>query len=379
MKFTCERDSLLKVLTDASRGVPSRPERAILNCLHLSLDGDLVSVTATDLNLWIRSQTRVADGGVPGMVAIHSRYLVEAVRSCEPGVIDIESEDNKTYITSGASKFTFNTLPAENFPELPETDVQETSVDVQDFLDALGRVVIARSTDEARTVLTSVLMTPEEFESGEKGLRLVCTDSYRLALRDLAGFQLEPLKKDILVPGRTLEEINRHAGEAKEISVGISEKQITFTIGDVYFLTQLIEGDYPKYKNLIPKGDDYPNCLTIDKGDSNNSAKDQFKRAINQVRIMAGADTPIRLTMKDSKLIMRASSDYGEGDTELDVNYNDDEMTVAFNPRYLLDGIDACPGEEISIYTQDALKPAVLRGVPKEDFLYLLMPVRVTD
>jgi len=379
VKFTCERDSLVKVLTDASRGVPSRPERAILNCLHLSLDGDLVSVTATDLNLWIRSQTKVADGGEPGAVAIHSRFLVEAVRSCEPGVIELESEENKAYVTSGSSKFTFNTLPVDNFPELPPTDVQEASVAVEDFLDALGRVVIARSTDEARTVLTSVLLTPEEFEGDQQGLRLVCTDSYRLALRDLTGFQLEPLKNDILVPGRTLEEINRHAGEAVEMSVGISEKQISFTIGNVYFLTQLIEGDYPKYKNLIPKGDDYPNCLTIDQGDSNNSAKDQFKRAINQVRIMAGADTPIRLTMQDSQLIMKASSDYGEGNTELDVSYSGEEMTVAFNPRYLLDGIDACPGEEISIYTQDALKPAVLRGVPQEDFLYLLMPVRVTD
>ena len=379
MKFTTERDSFVKALTDASRGVPTRPERASLSCLHLNLAGDTLVVTATDMNLWIRSQTTVADGGTPGEAIIAAKHFVEAVRSCDPGVIEVEATDEKTRLTAGSSRFEFNTLLAEEFPEMPAAKFSEATVDAASFLDALGRVVTARSTDDSRTVLTSVLLSPETFDSGGSGLRLVCTDSYRLALCDLEGFELKQLEKDLFIPGRTLEELHKHAGEAKEIVVGLSEEQIAFTIGEVYFLTKLIEGEYPKYQNLIPKQDDYPNKLMLSGGDDEQSPKERFKRAISQVRVMAGADTPIRLTMGNNKLAMRASSDYGEGETELAADYSGEELTVAFNPKYLLDGIDACPGDELVIYALDELKPAVLRGNPENDFLYLLMPVRVSD
>lgn len=375
MKFTCEREALLNTVTTANKGIVPRPERPILNCILLELADDKLTATATDQHLWVRASMRVSDGE-DGGVAIPARHFVEALRSCDPGAVTFEVAENKTTMTSGRAKFVFNHLRAEDYPQMQTGDFVETDVKAEEFLDSLKRVVNARSTDEARTVLTSALFAPES-EEGAK-MRLVCTDSYRLALKDLQGFDLPAVEKDILVPGRALEEVSKLAG-VEEMTIGIGSQHIFFSAGDNYFMTQLIDGDYPKYKNLIPKQDDYPNCLRISgAGDSpEDQGQARFKKAIGQVRIMAGPDTPVKLKLEKEKLTLSTSSDHGESVTELDVNYEGEEMTVAFNPKYLLDGVDACPGDDISVYLLDELKPAVLRGSPEEDFLYLLMPVRV--
>lgn len=376
MKFTCEREALLNTITTANKGVVPRPERPILNCILIELADNTLTATATDQHLWVRATMQVSDG-TDGALAIPARHFVEALRTCDPGAVTIEAAENQTTMESGRARFVFNHLNAADYPQMQTSDFTETTVKSEDFLDSLKRVVHARSTDEARTVLTSALFASEN-EDGNS-LRLVCTDSYRLALRDLRGFELPSVEKDILVPGRALEEVSKLAG-IDEMTIGVSSQHVFFSAGDSYFMTQLIDGDYPKYKNLIPEQDDYPNCLRISgDGDSpENQGQAKLKKAISQVRIMAGPDTPVKLKLEKEKLTLSTASDHGESVTELDVNYEGEEMTVAFNPKYLVEGVDACPGDEIAIYFLDELKPAVLRGDPEEDFLYLLMPVRVT-
>ena len=377
MKFTCERETLLNTITTANKGVVPRPERPILNCILLELTENMLTATATDQHLWVRAAMQVSDG-TDGAVAIPARHFVEALRSCDPGTVTFEAAENKTTMESGRAKFVFNHLRADDYPQMQTGDFTETNITAEDFLDSLKRVVNARSTDEARTVLTSALLAHES-ENGAN-MRLVCTDSYRLALKELQGFDLPAVDKDILVPGRALEEVSKLAG-VEEMTIGVSSQHIFFSAGDNYFMTQLIDGDYPKYKNLIPKQDDYPNCLRISgEGDSpEDQGQARLKKAIGQVRIMAGPDTPVKLKLEKEKLTLSTASDHGESVTELDVNYEGEEMTVAFNPKYLLDGVDACPGDDISMYLLDELKPAVLRGSPEGDFLYLLMPVRVAS
>lgn len=377
MKFTCERETLLNTITTANKGVVPRPERPILNCILLELTENKLTATATDQHLWVRAAMQVSDG-TNGAVAIPARHFVEALRSCDPGTVTFEAAENKTTMESGRAKFVFNHLRADDYPQMQTGDFTETNITAEDFLDSLKRVVNARSTDEARTVLTSALLAHES-ENGAN-MRLVCTDSYRLALKELQGFDLPAVDKDILVPGRALEEVSKLAG-VEEMTIGVSSQHIFFSAGDNYFMTQLIDGDYPKYKNLIPKQDDYPNCLRISgEGDSpEDQGQARLKKAIGQVRIMAGPDTPVKLKLEKEKLTLSTASDHGESVTELDVNYEGEEMTVAFNPKYLLDGVDACPGDDISMYLLDELKPAVLRGSPEGDFLYLLMPVRVAS
>lgn len=404
MKFTCERDSLIKVLTDASRGVASRLERAILGCLHLSLADDLLTVTATDLNLWMQASIRVADGGTPGTIAIQPRYLVDAIRSCDPGIISVEQIDSNVQVTSGASEFTFNVMDPETFPQMPEVDFQEVTLDAEDFLASLARVLPARSMDNSpSSVYTGMQLTP--LDGGDSKLRLLCTDTYRLAEQILEGTDLSPLKDQVIVPGEVLEEISRHAGSAESITIGISETQIAFTIGDLFFLAQFIDGVFPNPEKIIPDRSElesYPHKLVLSGGsggsgssDNSNGAqedgaddaegstglpKDRLKRALNQVRIMGGtAEATIRLNMAPGKLTLHSESDYGSGHVEMDVDYTGEPLTLGFNHKYLLNGIESCPGDELLLYALNEAKPVVLLGDMADDFMYILMPLRVND
>lgn len=407
MKFTCERDSLIKVLTDASRGVASRLERAILGCLHLSLTDDLLTVTATDLNLWTQASIKVADGGTPGTTAIQPRYLVDAIRSCEPGIVSVEQIDTKVQVTSGASEFTFNVMDPDTFPQMPEVDFQEVTLDAEDFLASLTRVLPARSVDNSpSSVYTGMQLTP--LDGGDSKLRLLCTDTYRLAEQILVGTDLSPLKDQVIVPGEVLEEISRHAGSAESITIGISDSQIAFTIGDLFFLAQFIDGVFPNPEKIIPDRSelaDYPHKLVLsgggtggsgsdgdsggdsggsdgsdDLGTSSGFPKDRLKRALNQVRIMGGtAEATIRLNMAPGKLTLHSESDYGSGHVEMDVDYTGEPLTLGFNHKYLLNGIEACPGDELSLFALNEAKPVVLLGEMADDFMYILMPLRVTD
>jgi DNA polymerase-3 subunit beta len=223
--------------------------------------------------------------------------------------------------------------------------------------------VRAASTDEARPILTGVLLTAEA-----EGLRMVATDSYRLAVRDLPGASVLGADQKVLVPGRALSELARLVGSASELTLRLGEREATFEVGGTRLTTRLIEGEFPNYRQLIPPS--HPNKLTV--------ARDSLMEAIRRVKILARDATPIRLQMSaDSLRLTAITQDVGNAVEELDAVLEGTELTVAFNPDYFAAGVEAVGSDEVTLETLDALKPAVLRGVGRPEYLYLLMPVRV--
>jgi DNA polymerase-3 subunit beta len=223
--------------------------------------------------------------------------------------------------------------------------------------------VRAASSDEGRPILTGVLLTAEE-----TGLRLVATDSYRLAVRDLPGVTVLRAGQKVLVPSKALQELGRVLDASEPVTLHLGDHDATFEAGGVRLATRLIEGEFPNYRQLIPSH--YPNRLTV--------GRDAFLDAVRRVKLLARDASPVRLAMSGDGLELSAvSQDVGQATESLDAKYEGSEMTVAFNPEYLAAGVDAAAGDEVSLETLDALKPAVLRSVEHTDFLYLLMPVRV--
>ena len=231
------------------------------------------------------------------------------------------------------------------------------------FGDALRQVVRAASTDEARPILTGVMMTAE----GD-GLRMVATDSYRLAVRDLVGQQVLKADQKVLVPGRALTELQRLVSGGEDVTMRLGDRDATFEVGSTRLTTRLIEGEFPNYRQLIPAS--HPNTLTVE--------REPLLEAIRRVKILAKDATPVRLQMGGDTLRLTAiTQDVGNATEELDAQFKGSELTVAFNPDYLAAGVEACNGTSVTLFTLDALKPAVVRGVGNDDYLYLLMPVRV--
>lgn len=363
MKFRCERDVLLDALSTTGRAVGGRAGNVALSGLHLELTGDHLRVTGSDLDLTISQELTVA-GESDGVVVIPSKLIADIVRALGPGAVDVVVDGDEVQITAGRSEFSMRTIPADDFPRLGTPAGDEVILNSADLSAALKQVVKAASGDDSRPILTGVLLAAE----GE-GLRLVSTDSYRLAVRDLPGTSVLSADQSVLVPSRALAELNRVFGENETVALRLGERDASFEVGGTQVVTRLIEGEFPNYRGLIP--DTYPNELTVNRS--------ELLDAVRRVRLMAQEATPIRLNMRaDTLELVAVTQDVGQAQEVLDASYSGDDLTVAFNPDYLIDGIEVTSGEEITLQTVDPLKPAVMRGADSADFLYLLMPVRVS-
>ena len=364
MKFRCDRDSLVEALSTAGRAASTRGGATpTLSGVKLDLASGTLALTGTDLDLTI-STTLSVDGIADGTSVLPSRLIVDIVKSLESGAIELEVSDEEAHISAGRAQFAVRALPATEFPRPPEPPARQVSLDAAALGEALRQVVSAASTDESRPILTGVLLAAEG-----TGLRLVATDSYRLAVRDLPGTSVLEADQQVLVPAAALRELNRLLSGASEVVVRIGERHATFEVGAVHLTTRLIEGEFPNYRGLIPAS--HPNRLTV--------GRDALLDGVKRVKLLAKEATPVRLAMAAESLeLITINQDLGQAHEQIDAKYEGSDLTVAFNPDYLMAGIEVCPGDEVTLESVDSLKPAVLRSVEREDFLYLLMPVRVT-
>lgn len=363
MKFRCERDVLAEALTTAGRAATSRTGTLpVLSGLRLELTGDELSVLGTDLELSIRLSLTVG-GERDGAVVVPARLIADIVRSLPAGAVQLDLGEDELSVSAGRSQFAIRPLGLDDYPVQNEPSAESVTLPSKDFAEALRQVVRAASTDDARAVLTGVLIAAED-----EGVRLVATDSYRLAMRDLPKTTMLASGQKVLVPSRALNELQRVVGSSETLEVRLGARDAVFEAGGVRLTTRLIEGEYPNYRNLFLPS--YPNVVTV--------GRDGLLEALRRVKILAQDATPVRLGLGGATLQLTAvTQDVGNAVEELDADYDGTEMTVAFNPDYLASGIDAIDAEEVTISTMDPMKPAVIRAVGREDYLYLLMPVRV--
>lgn len=384
MKFRCERDVLVEALGSATRAVNSRGGALpVLSGVRAALEGDRLTLTGSDLDLTIQVALTVA-GADDGVAVLPARLAADIIRALDPGAVHVEVGETEAAISSGRSHFSVRVLPADDFPRVSEPSSEQVTLDAEALVDALRQVVPAASHDDARPILTGVLMAAE----GD-GLRLVATDSYRLAVRDLAGVSVLREGQSVLVPSRALGELVRLLSGAGSVSLRLGERDATFEVGafdprgapggdaggdagsgaGVRLTTRLIEGQFPNYRQLIPER--HPHRLTV--------GREPLLDALRRVKLLAREAIPVRLELRATSVQLSAvTQDVGQAEEELDASYEGTEMGISFNPEYLVDGIEALAGDEITLETLDGLKPAVVRAVGRDDYLYLLMPIRVS-
>jgi DNA polymerase-3 subunit beta len=363
VKFRCEREALAEALSTAGRAATGRTGALpVLSGLRLELVGDRLSITGTDLDLTIQLTLSVGGDGDGGVV-LPARLAADIVRSMGAGKVEVSVDGDEVNISGGRSQFSVRPLSFDDYPKLATPTTSSVTLPAAAVGEALRQVVRAASTDEARPILTGVLLTAEN-----GGLRMVATDSYRLAVRDLADHQVLGADQKVLVPGRALSELQRLVGGGEELTMRLGDRDATFEVGETRLSTRLIEGEFPNYRQLIPAS--HPNTLTVE--------REPLLEAIRRVKILAKDATPVRLQMGGDTLRLTAiTQDVGNASEELDATYEGTELTVAFNPEYFASGVEACSSDSITLSTLDSLKPAVVRGVGNDDYLYLLMPVRV--
>ena len=359
MRIRAERDDLVDVLSRAGRAVGVRSPMPILQGVLVSVEGRSMKVTGTDLDVTVRTELEV-EVMEQGRTVMPARLATEAVRKLPAGAVVLQAEAGEIEITGGGPRFRFREFNVEDYPKIGEPDLTgAVTVEGSEFAAAIGQVSVAASTDDARPILTGVY-----FENEAGKLRMVTTDSYRLAVRDLPSVDAHMVG---LVPVRALKELARSIG-ASTVRVAVGDREAAFASERGSLTARLIEGSFPNYRQLIP--DSYPNRVVV--------GRDALLEAIDRASLVAEDHIPIRMTLQKSGIELSVTRQDVGGETEhVEAEYSGEEMTIAFNSRYLNDGVGAIDAESVILDVMDPLKPGVLRGEGSDDYLYLLMPVRL--
>jgi DNA polymerase-3 subunit beta len=353
---------LSEALQTVQRGVSSRPGIPALTGVHMAAaPGGGLILTTTDLEVSARLaiDVQVAEEGV---ALVPARLLSDTVKSLSDAPVEFESDQAQARIRCAAYEGALRLLPAEDFPSLQPPSGTRVVVEAGAFAEAVGQVARAASKDEARPVLTGVLL-----EISREGVTLVSTDSYRLAVRDLIATSAGEAKA--IVPERAMSEAGRAAQsvEKSEIELLVDEAQVTFQIGPFMLTSRLIEGEFPNYRQLLPEA--YENRLTV--------SRQQLTDAVHRVGLLARDTSPVRLEFNALGVKLSSSSpDLGQAVEAVEARYEGEDMTAAFNPHYLADGLSAASGETVRLEVRDGLKPGIVKG-ETDDFTYLVMPVRL--
>jgi DNA polymerase III subunit beta len=361
VKFKCDRDVLSEALQTIQRAVSSRPGIPALTGVHMTAGADGLVLAATDLEVSARLSlpVQVAEEGV---ALVPARLLADMVKSFDQAPVDFESDGSQARIVCSNYEGTIRCLPAEDFPALQSPSGTRVTVTASEFAAAVSQVGRAASRDEARPILTGVLL-----EINREGLTLVATDSYRLAVRELTATAEGEGKA--LVPERALAEAGRAAAadEKGQVELFVESSQVAFATGSLTLTSRLIEGEFPNYRQLLP--DRYENKLVV--------PRQQLSDAVKRVGLLARESSPVKLEFNALGVRLSSSSpDLGGAVEVVEAAFDGDELTVAFNPQYLNDGLNAAIGDRVEIEVRDGLKPAVVRG-EGEAFVYLVMPVRL--
>lgn len=360
MRIRAQRDDLADVLARANRAVGTRTALPVLQGLLCEVSGNTLRVTGTDLDVTVRTalEVEVMD---EGRAVIPGRLLSEAVRKMPQGDVTIGVTDTEIEIQGNGPRFNLRPLNAEDFPTQDDLVTDGVEVDGEQLAEAISQVAIAASGDGARPILTGVL-----FEGTDSGVRMVATDSYRLAKRELPGVGIQGSG---LIPARGLRELPRTIGASK-VTAQIREREAVFSSDKGYLRLRLIDGNFPKYQSLLP--DSYPNQVMLDKY--------ELLDALGRVALVAEDHIPVRLNLVDGGVEVTVTRQDVGGESEHisgEFSGSDEGVSIAFNPRYLQDGVSAIPGDKVRIRVIDAFKPSVVDAGSDEEYLYLLMPVRV--
>jgi DNA polymerase III subunit beta len=362
VKFRCDRDLLAEALQTVQRGVSTRPGIPALTGVLMAVGEDGLTLTTTDLEVTTQVQVPV-DASEAGVALVPARLVADMVKSLPPDTVEMATDGAQARVTCRSFEGTLRLLPAEDFPALREPEGTRVTVGAGPFAEAAGQVSRAASRDEARPVLTGILV-----EANREGLIMAATDSYRLAVRELSATGQG--EATALVPERALSEAGRAAaGEEKgEVEIILGEAQAAFRAGSLRLTSRLIEEQFPNYRQLLPEPGD--NLLA--------AGRQELLEAVRRVGLLARESSPVRLELNALGVRLTSSSpDLGDAVEAVEAGYQGEDLTVAFNPHYLGDGLAGVTADRVQVEFRDGLKPAVIRGEGTEAFTYLVMPVRL--
>ena len=366
MRIRCSREHLAERLAQAARAASTRAN--LQSAAHVRIDAGSAEspaqLVATDLEMTLRVPLD-ADVDEPGSALLPAKIAPELIRALAGDQVELSTGEGGVVVSAGSSTYTLYGLPVEEFPQVPDVDLERAfETDAATFVEVVNRVKRAASRDESRPVLTGALV---RFEA--ERLVMAATDSYRLAVAEAPLDPAAPEPLEAIIPVRALEEAVRIAGEGEgPLSVSIGEGLVSFGAGGIWLSARRIEGQFPNFTALRPEGIEHSVAI----------AKDELLENVRRVGIVARQNTPVRVELAPGRLSLSArTADVAEGAESIPVGYNGTEtVEIGFNHEFLRDGIESVPGDEVRLGLISSLRPALLESVDGT-FWYVIMPIRI--
>jgi DNA polymerase-3 subunit beta len=389
VRFRVDRDVLAEAVAWTARTLPSRPSVPVLAGIRMNAADQL---TLSSFDYEVSAEISVsADTEEQGTILVSGRLLAEITRSLPDRPVEIATDGSKAVLTCGSATFTLLTMPTEDYPSLPEMPPSAGSAGSDAFAAAVAQVAVAAGRDDTLPVLTGVRLEIE----GET-ITLASTDRYRLAVRELRWNPGRPdISTAVLVPARTLADTARSLTSGAEVSIALAlpqgehpdqaggegtghgEGMIGFEGGGRRTTTRLLDGQFPPYRSLLPS-------------ELNAVAElpaAAFSESVRRVSLVAERNTPVRMSFSAGQVVLEAGTgEEAQAVEALEASFEGDDIEIAFNPQYLLDGLGAIDSDTARMAFTSPGKPAVMTGKPAEsgeggtpepDYRYLLMPIRL--
>lgn len=367
MEIISNKDNLSYGVQICQRAVSTKNPLPVLSGILLKAEEGSLTFTATDLEIGIECIVPV-NTLKEGSVVLPARIFSEIVRRLPDVQIGLET-DGQNYssvLKYGQSEFNILGISPEDYPILPSIDSSSTLIIKQElFKDMIKQVIFATSNDDHRPIFTGVLMEIEE-----DNIRLIATDTHRLAFRNGKIDNPNNIEKTAIIPGKTLNELNRIMnGDGEDLRISFGDNQVVFEMPGIRLISRLIEGQYPNYKQVIPEG-----CKTQVRVNTK-----ELLEAVERASLLAKEGSNyIKLTVGQEKMVINSNSpEIGKIEEQLNILTEGEETQIAFNSKYLSDVLKVIDSEEIHMELTGSLSPGKIKPVDGENYIYIILPIRI--
>lgn len=378
MRFRIDRDTFADAVAWTARSLPNRPSVPVLAGLLVETAGDGLTLSGFDYETSTRA-TLPAEVSDDGRALVSGRLLSEIVKSLPAKPIDVALEGTKVQVTCGSARFSLQTMPVEEYPQLPQMPTSSGTIKAEEFATAVAQASAAAGRDEMLPLLTGVRL---ELEGST--ISLMATDRFRASLRELAWFpESGDASAQALVPAKVLNETARSLISGSDVTIAMSAGDTGDGLigfegvvgnGTRRTTTRLLEGDFPRVRQLFQAQAETVAYVSTS----------QLVDAVKRVALVAERNTPVRLTFSDGHLLLEAGSgDEAQASESIEATIDGADISIGFNPHYLLEGLGVMSEPVVHLSFTQHTKPAALSGVrevgsdPDGAFRYLIMPVRL--
>ncbi|SFK11744.1 DNA polymerase-3 subunit beta [Halobacillus dabanensis] len=377
MKFVIQRDQLINSVQNVMKAISSRTTIPILTGMKIEATAEGIKLTGSDSDISIESFIPSEEDGIvyveniePGSIVLQAKYFPDIVRKLPQNTVEIESDNSRNVtIHSGNAEFHLNGQDPEEYPQLPQHQTEESFELPIDLLKNLIRqTVFAVSTSETRPILTGV-----HVKMVDGDLEFIATDSHRLASRKIPLEQPEGKNiPAVVIPGKSLTELNKILDDSEEtIEISVTDNQVLFRTKHLYFLSRLLDGNYPETSRLIPE-----QSKTVVKIDTK-----ELLQSVDRASLLAkeNRNNVVRLITKEDNHLEITGNSPEVGNVVEEVMANDvegEDLKISFSAKYMMDALKAVDYEQVKVEFTGAMRPFLIRPVDDDQILQLILPVR---